>query len=124
MRLKVAWLVSRHERGLAVPRRKCVLKTDASFCAGGGGEVRRIMEQRRWHRECNADREGGCEVLVGRRCEGAREGRRGRKGEWRMILLEREWGWGEGLAGVVPGVVLAVVIELVLWFCLYGGRRP
>lgn len=124
VRIKVAWLVSRHERGLAGPRRKCVLKTDGAFCAGGGGEVRRIMEERRWHRECNADGEGGCEVLVGRRCGWASRGRRGRKFGWGLMLVRREWGWDERMAGVVLGVILAVVIELVLWFCEYGSRRP
>lgn len=122
VRLKVAWLVSRNERGLACPQRKCVLKTDAAFCAGGGGEVRRIMEERRWHRECHTDGEGGCEVLVGRRCNWASRERQGQKGGWRMIPVERKWGWDKRMAGVVFGVVLAVLIELVLWFCFYRGR--
>lgn len=124
VRLKVDWLVSRSMRGLAGPRRKCELRTDAAFCAGGGGEVCRIMEERRWHRECNTNRKGGCEVFLGRRCEWARGGRGGRKGGWRLVLEGKEWSWDERMAGLLLGVVLAGVIEFVLWFCHYGGRWP
>lgn len=119
--LKVAWLDSRHVRGLAVPRRNCVLRTDAAFCAGGDGEVRRIMEERRWHRECNADGQSGCEVLVGRHCHWASGRQRRLQGGRRMILVMMAWGWDERMAGVILGAVLAVVIQLVLWFCIYGN---
>ena len=53
------------------------MKTDSLFCQG---EVKVLMEKRRKHEECSA---GGCEVVVGRRCEAsqgriARIGRMGR----------------------------------------------
>lgn len=92
-----------------------MLKTDAAFCASGGGEVRAIMERRRWHWECKG---GDCEVLVGRRCEG--EGRR-RSRMWgyeamvRRVVGGRDGRWDERVAGVFWGLVLAAMAELVLW---------
>lgn len=82
------------------------------------------MEDRRWHRECNPHRDGGCEVLVGTRCDRTSVAQQGRKGGWRMLPVGMEWGWDERMVGVAFGVVLAVVIEMVLSFCFYRGRRP
>ncbi|KAL9630202.1 MAG: hypothetical protein Q9164_006539, partial [Protoblastenia rupestris] len=69
---KVSWLISRHERGLKCPDRKCILKTDTLFCSGENGQVRRLMEKRRRHGECKEGK-GGCEVVLGRTCGGPRK---------------------------------------------------
>ena len=92
VRLRVSWLVDRGTRGLVVPRRKCVLKTDAAFCCSG--EVRRIMDIRRRHGECRRDGGSECEVVVGRRCEGARRSGLGNgmcRGWMGRALLADEW---------------------------------
>ena len=73
IRLKVAWLISRHERHLPCPSRNCFLKTDGAFCLGTNGEVKAIMERRRRHGECKAGN-GGCEVIVGSTCKDPRMG--------------------------------------------------
>ena len=73
--LKVAWLLERKERNLGWPQKKCAMKTDATFC-GGNSEVRAIMLRRRAHAEC-AGGDGGCEVVVGSTCGGAKAIRRG-----------------------------------------------
>ena len=121
VQLKVSWLVSRHARGLERPKRKCILKTDAAFCASGGGEVRRIMERRRGHWDC--DRLKGCEVVEGARCEGRRRGRRrGRQGweDLRALMFklgrDRRWEWVGGFLGMgLLGFLLALMVELVQW---------
>ena len=80
--LRVEWLIDRHIRGLACPMQdgrngsgvggKCVLRTDASFVNGSGGQVRRLMASRRRHEECREGVLGGCEVFGGRgMCTGA-----------------------------------------------------
>ena len=69
VKLKVAWLVSRHERHLPNPCHKCLLKTDEAFCKGTNGEVQAIIERRRKHGECKAS-DGGCEVIIGATCKG------------------------------------------------------
>lgn len=71
VRLKVAWLLDRKSRKLSSPQEKCVMKTDTAFCTSGGGQVRRIMENRRAHGECAAG-EGGCEVVLGASCGGSK----------------------------------------------------
>lgn len=103
VRLKVAWLLTRKARGLECPvGNKCVLKTDAEFCAG---EVRRIMERRRRHEECERGGRKGCEVVEGRGwCEGRATRRRGRGGWWgwwwwwvgELVMRGGEWGRGRG----------------------------
>ncbi|KAL2042407.1 hypothetical protein N7G274_004899 [Stereocaulon virgatum] len=72
VRLKVAWLLERKERGLDWPQKMCAMKTDAAFC-GGHGEVRTIMARRRAHGECLSG-ERGCEVVLGSTCGGAKAG--------------------------------------------------
>lgn len=73
IRLKVAWLIDRKDRGLALPEgspsrgKSLILKTDREFCRSADGEVRRIMERRRAHRDCPAG-SGECEVVRGERC--------------------------------------------------------
>lgn len=105
VRLRVSWLVDRRNRGLVVPSRKCVLKTDASFCCSG--EVRRIMEVRRSHGECKRDGGGECEVLVGRRCDGVRTRGMGKGSRLRGLMV------GPLSADETRGVILSVVV-----FCL------
>ena len=80
--LKVAWLLERKERNLEWPQKKCAMKTDAAFC-GGNSEVRAIMLKRRVHAEC-AGGDGGCEVVVGSTCGGA-------KAMWRRRVRPRSW---------------------------------
>lgn len=119
VRLKVAWLIRRKARGLECPtKQKCVLKTDAAFCAGGGGEIRRIMERRRRHEECSGEEGKGCEVVEGRRCFAVvrRTGRRRWVG-WRL------WGKGGGggreiFVGMGLGFALVLVMVVVqsLWW--------
>jgi hypothetical protein len=72
VRLKVAWLLERKERGLDWPQKMCAMKTDATFC-GGYGEVRTIMKRRRAHGECSSG-EGGCEVVLRSTCGGEEAG--------------------------------------------------
>ena len=76
VRLKVAWLLERKERGLDWPQKMCAMKTDAAFC-GGHGEVRTIMAKRRAHAECTTGVRG-CEVVLGSTCGGAMAGNRRR----------------------------------------------
>lgn len=60
VRLKVAWMVERHELRLGFPdHRHCILKTDEAFCSR---QVRTLMERRRRHEECGEVR--GCVVLL------------------------------------------------------------
>lgn len=66
LELKVDWILERHRRGLAVPRRKCELRTDETFCKG---EICNIMEKRRWHLECKPGM-AGCLVVEGASCGG------------------------------------------------------
>lgn len=74
VRMKVAWLLERKERGLEWPQKMCAMKTDALFCVD---EVKEIMEKRRAHGECAAG-DGGCEVVLGTTCGGPKRVRRGR----------------------------------------------
>lgn len=60
------WIIERLSLGLAVPWRRCELRTDESFCTW---DVRRTMERRRRHLECKRE-EGGCLVVVGASCHG------------------------------------------------------
>lgn len=143
VQLKVSWLVSRHARGLERPKRNCILKTDAAFCASGRGEVRRIMERRRGHWDC--DRVKGCEVVEGARCEGREKGSGSRSGMssrissiiwWRSrsrsrsrrqgwddlkallfrVGRDRRWEWVGGFLGMgLLGVFIALMVELVQW---------
>lgn len=139
VQLKVSWLVSRHRRGLERPRRNCILKTDAAFCASGGGEVRRIMERRRGHWEC--DRAKGCEVVEGARCQGGggrgkrsgttiwwwrgriKGGRKGWGADLKGLLFrlgrDKRWEWVGGFLGVgLLGFLLALMVELLQWLCV------
>ena len=78
------------------------MKTDAMFC-GGNGEVRAIMVRRRAHAEC-AGGEGGCEVVVGATCGGA-------KATDRRKATQSFWYDGMGK----PGILLMVwVIGLLV----------
>lgn len=89
VRLKVAWLLDRKERGLDCPDGKnrrwgrstrLSLTTDRDFCKStADGEVSKIMEKRRRHWECKSG-EGGCEVVRGETCGGGR--RRDVKRRW------------------------------------------
>lgn len=110
VRLKVAWLLERKERGLEWPQKMCVMKTDAAFC--GNGEVREIMENRRAHGEC-AKGMGGCEVVVGGTCGGGRGFRKGRG--MRMLWKRRVGRRGEGVVIWMVGlVVMSLIVNL--WF--------
>ena len=106
--LKVAWLLERKERNLGWPQKKCAMKTDATFC-GGNSEVRAIMVRRRAHAEC-AGGEGGCEVVVGSTCGGAKAmGRRG--------VRQRSW-----VSGVARPGFLLVVWVLGLLVMSFAGN--
>lgn len=91
--------------------------------------MRRIMERRRGHWDC--DRVKGCEVVEGARCEGMgrsssiiwwRRRRRGLKG-WdhlRGLLFklgrDRRWEWVGGFLGMgLLGFFLALMVELLQW---------
>ena len=105
-RQKVSWIVDRQMRGLVCPTKSCILKTDAAFCSSGGGEVRKIMERRRRHEECG--RNGGCEVLVGRKCK-VRRRTRGRSGnDLRLLQSVMSTTGFEGW--IVAAVLLALAI--------------
>ena len=115
VRLKVAWLLERKERRLEWPQKMCAMKTDAAFC-GGNGEVRIIMERRRAHAEC-ADGEGGCEVLVGSTCGGAKAKgrRRAARGIWNNNMegsesLARVW-----IVGLLVTSFLANLFFVLRW---------
>jgi len=110
--LKVSWLLERKSRGLEWPLKKCVMRNDAAFC--GGREVRGIMERRRAHGECKAG-EGGCEVLVGRRCGGVRRMGRG-------VLGGRGGRWRGGMGMWVVGLVVMSLVANV-WFVVNGYFR-
>jgi len=120
VKAKVAWLVSRHERNLKCPDRKCIMKTDATFCESGRGQVSWIMEVRRAHGECAAG-QGGCEVVLGRTCGGGSTtrtlvGRGGliRGGGVRWLRLE---------SGITVWAILALLISLVINIWLMWGVR-
>ena len=104
--LKVAWLLERKERNLKWPQKKCAMKTDATFC-GGNSEVRAIMVRRRAHAEC-AGGEGGCEVVVGSTCGGA-------KAIWRRRVTQRSWDVGR------PGIFLMVWVVGLFVMSLTGN---
>ncbi|KAL1960833.1 hypothetical protein VTO42DRAFT_5816 [Malbranchea cinnamomea] len=65
--LKVGWIVDRSIRRLQIPGKSCEFRSDEAFCKG---EVRTIMEKRRWHLECKSGK-GGCLVIEGSTCGGA-----------------------------------------------------
>lgn len=112
IRSKVAWLLDRHTRGLQCPRKKCILKTDASFCESGGGEVKRLMERRRRHEECGPDR---CEVVLGRKCDTA-----GRRATRRGVVtgIKR---FDRRMEGFDPRLVLLAVLILIFSFLVNVG---
>lgn len=97
IRLKVAWLVDRKERGLSCPTHSSTLfKTDREFCASR--EVKRIMKLRRRHGDCR-EGPGGCEVVRGGSCGGKVRGREAWAWEWVWSLLIigtalLVWRWG------------------------------
>lgn len=63
---KIDWLLWRFERKLECPRNEdCSLRTDESFCKSK--TVRKIMERRRRHLECESGGKG-CLVVVGKSC--------------------------------------------------------
>lgn len=82
------------------------MKTDAAFCSTGGGQVRRIMENRRAHGECRAG-EGGCEVVIGASCGGVRGVGKAR-GFGRM--------WRRSVGTVEASLVMWVIGLLVMSF--------
>lgn len=82
------------------------MKTDAAFCSTGEGQVRRIMENRRAHGECAAG-EGGCEVMVGASCGGAR-------GWGKGSGVGRVWRRRMGKAGRVEGSLVMWVVGLLV----------
>ena len=84
------------------------MKTDAAFC-GGSGEVRNMMMRRRAHAECAAG-EGGCEVVVGSTCGGA-------KAMGRRRLTHTSWGSGVGR----PGFMLMVWVAGLLMTGFVGN---
>ena len=88
-----------------------MLKTDAAFCGSDGGEVRKIMERRRRHEECD---EGRCEVVRGERCDWRRVAVKGKKEGrwlWRRGGLGRVGRWEIGQA---VGIVLALFVAFVV----------
>lgn len=119
IRLKVAWLISRHERHLTCPSRNCFLKTDGAFCLGTNGEVKAIMERRRRHGECKAG-DGGCEVIVGATCRGPKMGLAGTLKEGLTGCI----GW---LSARVEGWALWALVALIfsiafnVWLILRSG---
>ena len=84
------------------------MKTDAAFC-GGNGEVRAIMMRRRAHAECAGD-VGGCEVVVGSTCGGA-------KAMVRRRGMRRSWKSGVGR----PALLLMVWVAGLLVTGLFGN---
>ena len=79
-----------------------MLRSDALFVNGSGGEVRRIMRVRRRHGECKGGG-GGCEVVLGGSCGGERRVR-GKGWRWEGVGMG---GWGVVVAvmGVVGGLL-------------------
>ncbi|EEQ27491.1 F-box domain-containing protein [Microsporum canis CBS 113480] len=82
--LRVDWIIERHEKGLTVPKKKCQLGTDESFC---NSEVNQIMEKRRWHLECKRG-DAGCLVVEGSSCGGS-SALQLLKGKRLMLILSR-----------------------------------
>ncbi|EFE32983.1 uncharacterized protein ARB_00070 [Trichophyton benhamiae CBS 112371] len=82
--LRVDWIIERHEKGLTVPRKNCVLRTDELFC---NSEVNQIMERRRWHLECKRGH-AGCQVIEGSSCGGI-SAQQLLKGKRLMLILSR-----------------------------------
>ncbi|MCJ1357123.1 MAG: hypothetical protein MMC33_007119 [Icmadophila ericetorum] len=120
VRLKVAWLLDRKERGLDCPDGKnrrwgrsarLSLTTDRDFCKrSADGEVSRIMEKRRRHLECKGG-EGGCEVVRGDSCGGGR--RRDVRRRWMaaMKFIDME----------VSLAFAILAVGLVLWWVRTQG---
>lgn len=112
IRLKVAWLIDRKDRGLACPEgspsrgKSLILKTDREFCRSADGEVKRIMERRRAHRECPVG-SGECEVVRGERCRVRKRMR------YRMVA----WLSGHVSLDIVVGMLvlgLAIMLYIVI----------
>lgn len=121
VRLKVDWLIARKTRGLVCPIGNCVLQTDASFCASGGGEVRRIMERRRRHEECRKER--GCEVIEGTSCPLGTESRRViYQGLRRLWVKLREEAGSERFAALMLGFAMLIAVHCVTWIYLSSLR--
>lgn len=83
--LKVGWVIDRSSRRLQVPGMSCEFRTDETFCRG---EVRKIMEKRRWHIECSPAA-GGCLVVDGASCSGGSSLRLLRNGQLGLLLKHR-----------------------------------
>ena len=114
IRMKVAWLLDRKERGLEWPQQMCKMKTDALFCVD---EVREIMETRRAHGECTVEL-GGCEVIIGATCGGAKRERRGillKKFRTSKVRTLRAWPmlWVSGLLAMS---LFANICIAVKWY--------
>lgn len=101
-----------------------MLKTDQSFCASSDGEVRRIMERRRQHEEC----QGVCEVIPGAQCVGTTKGLRwsgamgvGGRGPGRTRgRISREAVFNERMKILAIAVVcLSVLLNLIVGWRLY-----
>lgn len=120
VRLKVAWLIARKSRGLDCPVGSCVLKTDAAFCASGGGEVRRIMERRRRHEECRKGR--GCEVVEGRRCPAGSKSRKSGlerlHNGWMRWKNQLNSGGNALVVSLTLGFVMMAVAQFWMWLHL------
>lgn len=110
VRMKVAWLLERKERGLEWPQKMCAMKTDALFCVD---EVKEIMEKRRAHGECAAG-EGGCEVVIGSRCEGEKRLEKG-------TVVQKQWSGKFGRLGAWPLMWIVGLLVMSLIANLYIG---
>ncbi|PLB48391.1 hypothetical protein P170DRAFT_211498 [Aspergillus steynii IBT 23096] len=99
--LKVDWLVERFERKLECPMEKCSFRTDESFC---NWRIRRIMDRRRRHLECQRGR-GGCFVIPGETCQ---------------VGLVSAWLKGRGRRlKVVRYVGNEVLIHALIFLCIH-----
>lgn len=106
--LKVGWVIDRSSRHLQVPGNSCEFRTYETFCRG---EVKRIMEKRRWHMECKPH-PGGCSVVEGASCGGGSPLRLLRKGQTGLLL--KRMGISLDTHGKVPPAVVLVLMELIL----------
>ncbi|EGE04406.1 hypothetical protein TEQG_03607 [Trichophyton equinum CBS 127.97] len=112
--LRVDWIIERHEKGLTVPRKNCVLRTDELFC---NSEVNQIMERRRWHLECKRGH-SGCQVIEGSSCGGL-SAQQLLKGKRLMLILSRGGIYVENRVLFI-GVLLGIIALLWRLFTANG----
>lgn len=120
VRMKVAWLLERKERGLEWPQKKCAMKTDALFCVD---EVNDIMEKRKAHGECKSS-EAGCEVVIGATCGGRERIDKGKVVQklWRSRIGRPSAWLTMWIVGLLVMSLFANLYIFIKWYPVIGAK--